>query len=70
MAILFLAKAVELLADVDYNLAGQQTPAAGLILYGVLGVAGLWLSRRTGFLAVLSLRFGFYFVWHVVWPLL
>ena len=49
MAILFLAKAVELLADVEYNLAGQQAPVAGLVLYGLLGVAGLWLSRRTGF---------------------
>lgn len=49
MAILFLAKAIELLADVEYNLVGQQAPLAGLVLYGLLGAAGLWLSRRTGF---------------------
>ncbi|MDX1686698.1 MAG: hypothetical protein R3248_01835 [Candidatus Promineifilaceae bacterium] len=49
MALLFLAKAIELLAGVTYNVAGQQAPVAGLVLYALLGVAGLWLAGRTGF---------------------
>jgi hypothetical protein len=29
--------------------------------------AGAYLFRRTGFLAALSLRYGFYLVWHIIW---
>lgn len=49
MAILFSAKAIEEVANVEYDLAGQQAPWAGLVLYGFLGIVGLWLARRTGF---------------------
>lgn len=49
VAILFLAKTIEGLAGIEYNVAGQQAPLAGLLLYTLLGIAGLWLAKRTGF---------------------
>lgn len=49
LVLLFVAKGIELRAGVEYNLTGRQVPLAGLLLYGLLGAAGLWLTHRTGF---------------------
>lgn len=49
IAILFGAKAIEVLVGVEYNIAGQQVPIAGLLLYAVLGAAGVSLAHRSGF---------------------
>ncbi|HSM58057.1 MAG TPA: hypothetical protein VK879_18015 [Candidatus Sulfomarinibacteraceae bacterium] len=47
--VLFAAKGIELLAGVQYNVAGQQVPLSGIVLYALLGAAGVALARRTGF---------------------
>jgi hypothetical protein len=38
-----------------------------LLIIMVTITAGAYLYRKGGFLAALSLRYGFYLVWHIVW---
>lgn len=37
-----------------------------LVITGVI-VGGAYLFRRSGFLAALTFRYGFYLIWHIVW---
>lgn len=38
-----------------------------LFVIAVTITAGAYVFRRSGFLAALALRYGFYLVWHIVW---
>ena len=38
-----------------------------LLVIGVTITLGAYYFRKSGFLAAVSLRYGFYFVWHIVW---
>lgn len=37
------------------------------LIIGVTITAGAYFFRKGGFLAALSLRYGFYLVWHIIW---
>jgi hypothetical protein len=41
--------------------------AQAFLIILVTITAGAYLFRRAGFLAALSLRYGFYLVWHIIW---
>lgn len=61
-ALLSRAEVAAVSAAPPFYLLGLPT----ILLYSLLAA---YFFRRAGFLAVLSLRFGFYFVWHILWTL-
>jgi membrane protease YdiL (CAAX protease family) len=71
-AVLYALLALTALGDrADMAAFSSVTPVyllgvPSIFLYSLLAA---FFFRRAGFLAALSLRFGFYFVWHVLWVL-